>query len=57
VHPMVFPGESDWYSNQRRGCGVSVLTCSISIVFDRCCLLLLVAWRPQMMKLISRLAV
>jgi hypothetical protein len=30
--------------------------CSISLVFDRSCLLLLVAWRPPTMKLISRLA-
>jgi hypothetical protein len=33
-----------------------VLTCLISLAFDRSCLLLLVAWRPLTMKLISRLA-
>jgi hypothetical protein len=43
-------------SDQRRGCGVLVLTCPISLAFDQSCLLLLVAWRPPTMKLISRLA-
>jgi hypothetical protein len=30
--------------------------CPISLAFDRSCLLLLVAWRPPTMKLISLLA-
>jgi hypothetical protein len=30
-------------SDQRKGCGVSLLTCLISLAFDRSCLLLLFA--------------
>jgi hypothetical protein len=56
VDPMIFLGESDWKSDQCKGCEVSVLTCPISLAFDRSCLLLLVTWRPPTMKLISRLA-
>jgi hypothetical protein len=33
-----------------------VLTCPISLAFDRSCLLFLVAWRPSTMKLIYWLA-
>jgi hypothetical protein len=33
-----------------------VLTCPISLVFDRVCRLLLIAWRPMTIKLISQLA-
>jgi hypothetical protein len=33
-----------------------VLTCPISLAFDRVCRLVLIVWRPPTMKLISRLA-
>jgi hypothetical protein len=35
VCPIVFPGEVMVYFDQRRGCGVSVLTWLISLMFDR----------------------
>jgi hypothetical protein len=56
VDPMIFPGESDWELRPTQRLWSFSVDVADLLAFDRSCLLLLVAWRPPTMKLISRLA-